>query len=197
MGTGSNFFSEIFMKSKHDNMLVYLKGISSNNLAPLIDFIYNGKALIAHEELNVFLETGKELQVKGLKGELREVVENTYEAETHSQEYYETYDDYANEKVPLGLVEDKKDIVAKMDVEILQITNELSFQISEMIEKNGDMWTCKICGKTKSHKGDLQKHAETHIKGMSHPCHMCSKTFTNRRNLRDHISGTHSELLSC
>ena len=57
LSAGSNFFSEIFVKSNHSNMLVYLKGISSDNLEPIIDFIYNGKALIAQEELKAFLET--------------------------------------------------------------------------------------------------------------------------------------------
>ena len=70
----SNFFSDIFMKSNHSNMLVYLKGISSDMLEPVIDYIYYGEAFIIQEQLKVFIETGKELQVKGLEGELTGVV---------------------------------------------------------------------------------------------------------------------------
>ena len=33
--------------------------------------MYKGEAFITQEELKVFLETGKELQVKGLQGELQ------------------------------------------------------------------------------------------------------------------------------
>merc|ERR1719370_221872 len=79
LSAGSKFFSDIFMKSNHSNMLVYLKGISSDKLAPVIDFIYNGEAFITQEQLKVFIETGKELQVKGLEGELTGVVDDKTE----------------------------------------------------------------------------------------------------------------------
>ena len=38
LSAGSNFFSEIFMKSDHTNMLIYLKGISSSELENVTDF---------------------------------------------------------------------------------------------------------------------------------------------------------------
>ena len=197
LSAGSNFFRELFMRNNHNNMLIYLRGISCNNLNPVIDFIYNGKVLIAQEELEVFLETGNEFQVKCLKGELAEVTETKDGKESNPEECEEPNDDHVHENVSVDPTDGDNDTAPKMDVEILQIIDELSFQINEMIEKNDDVWTCKICWKTKAHKGDLQKHAETHIKGISHVCHICNKTFTNRHNLRNHISGTHSQLLSC
>ena len=66
-----------------------------------------------------------------------------------------------------------------------------------MIEKNEGVWTCKVCGKTTASKGNIRKHAEIHIEGMSFACHLCSKTFLNRPGLQSHISGIHSELFSC
>merc|ERR1719232_1493178 len=79
LSAGSNFFSDIFMKSNHSNMLVYLKGLKGAKLAPVIDFIYNGEAFITQEELKEFIGTGKELQVKGLEGELMGVREDVTE----------------------------------------------------------------------------------------------------------------------
>ena len=73
LSAGSNFFSDIFMKSNHSNMLVYLKGISSDKLDPVIDFIYNGEAFITQEQLKVFIETGKEYQLKGLEEVLTQI----------------------------------------------------------------------------------------------------------------------------
>ena len=66
-----------------------------------------------------------------------------------------------------------------------------------MIEKNEGVWKCKVCGKTSDIKGNILRHAERHIEGMSHACHLCSKTFTSRPNLQSHISRIHSELFSC
>jgi len=76
-------------------------------------------------------------------------------------------------------------------------TNKLDVQIEQMIEKKEDGWECKECGKTKSRKGHIIQHAETHIGGMSHACHLCAKAFSTRPALRTHISGYHSRLYSC
>ena len=46
-------------------------------------------------------------------------------------------------------------------------------------------------------KGHIRAHAESHIKGMSHPCHVCNKSYPNKNSLRCHINKIHSELLSC
>merc|ERR1712168_815821 len=70
LSAGSHFFSDIFQKSNHSNMLVYLKGISNEKLEQVRNFIYNGEVSIHPEEIKVFIETAKELQVKGLEGEL-------------------------------------------------------------------------------------------------------------------------------
>ena len=71
LSAGSHFFDSVFTKSNHSNMLVYLKGISSGHLEQVIDFIYKGEVSIAQEEMKVFIETGKELQIEGLEGELK------------------------------------------------------------------------------------------------------------------------------
>ena len=76
LSAGSHFFSDIFLKSNHGNMLIYLKGISSAELAPVLGFLYNGDAFIAQENLNQFIKTGKDLQVKGLEEEFTGVGEN-------------------------------------------------------------------------------------------------------------------------
>ena len=91
-----------------------------------------------------------------------------------------------------------EDTVAKMDEGNPQtINNELNLHINEMIEKNEGVWRCKVCGKTASLKRGIRRHAEAHILGISHACHICSKTFTNRPNLNWHIYRIHSELFSC
>ena len=65
LSAGSDFFSDVFKKSDHTNMLIYLKGISNADLDNVIDFLYNGEAFITQEELKMFLDTAQELQVKG------------------------------------------------------------------------------------------------------------------------------------
>merc|ERR1712179_299029 len=76
LSSGSNFFRDVFLKSNHSNMLIYLKGTNSADLENVIDFIYNGEACIGEENLKQFIETGKELQIKGLVEDLMEFCKN-------------------------------------------------------------------------------------------------------------------------
>ena len=199
LSAGSNFFSDIFMKSNHSNMLVYLKGISSDKLELVINFIYSGEVSLAQEHLKMFIETGKELQVKGLEGELIEVDEYTNEKQSFPQQNEQRYDDYEYGKINPGSAEDDNDAVDKMKGKILEsgTNNELGLQINEMIEKNEGVWRCKICGKATNKNSNIREHAERHMKGIFSACQNCSKTFTNRPSLKKHISRFHSELFSC
>merc|ERR1712212_474691 len=82
LSAGSRFFGDIFLKSNQANMLIYLKGINSVQLENLLDFVYNGEASVGQEELKEFLETGKELQVKGFEAYVASVGESVDEGPT-------------------------------------------------------------------------------------------------------------------
>ena len=70
--------------------------------------------------------------------------------------------------------------------------NDLDLHLDKMIEKNGGLWECKVCGKTARNKGDTKKHAETHIEGILHACQICSKLFSTRDSLQVHTGNIHS-----
>ena len=127
------------------------------------------------------------------------ITENTAENSIDHEESGQRFDKNDDKKAFTSLVNKDYDTVANVGEGNLELrtTNELDQQINEMIEKNGGVWTCKICGKTATKKQHIQNHAETHIEGMSHACHICNKTFPNRGGLYSHISGIHSELFSC
>ena len=99
LSAGSHFFSDIFLKSNQTNMLIYLKGINSVQLKDLldVDFIYNGKASVGQEGLKEFIETGKELQVKGFEAYVAGVGESVEEdLERYSDEKCGTHDNRDN-----------------------------------------------------------------------------------------------------
>ena len=50
-------------------MWVYMKGVKNINLVQIIEFLYNGEVLIEQEGIKEFLNTAKDLQMKGLKDE--------------------------------------------------------------------------------------------------------------------------------
>ena len=209
LAAGSHFFSDILTASNQSNMFIYLKGINMNELGHILDFMYNGETSIIQEELNLFLETAKELQVKGLQGDLQDIGQSMEENEKPNSNQcekkaeYEDYvvcqenildemnelaDSFFKDEGTLATVE-RKNLPLNSNV-------ELDLQIQEMIEKKGNIWMCKVCGKT-AKKSHIKNHAETHIKGVVHICDICNKILLSRNSLNAHISNTHSKLSSC
>ena len=64
----SPFFNCLLRRNKHSHPMIYMRGLKSNNMKALIEFIYNGEANIHQEDLEVFLALGEELQLRGLTG---------------------------------------------------------------------------------------------------------------------------------
>ena len=86
LSAGCDFFSEIFIKTNHNNMLIYLKGISSTELGNVVNFLYNGEVFVTQDELKVFLETAQDLQIKGLQGYLEESENDISHFDTKTRE---------------------------------------------------------------------------------------------------------------
>ena len=207
LSAGSDFFNEIFTTNIHTNIVIYLKGISSVDLSHIADFMYNGEASVSQEELTSFLETGKELKVKGLLAEMRGVPgssqkddHDNYTDKEHSDLQYgevdrEDFKDVMGEEYP---VEEMFPLQQEFTAAKFEPNNtELDHLIEERIAKQEGVWKCKVCGKTTTAKQHMKKHAEIHIKGMTHTCHICSKTFGTRPCLQIHVNNIHTELISC
>jgi len=96
-------------------------------------------------------------------------------------------------------LETKNKSMVRTCMENVQVNKneELDVQVQQMLVKKDGLWECKFCGKTSLYCSTMREHTETHIEGISQTCHICSKTFGTRHTLRVHISGVHSELLTC
>ena len=79
---------------------------------------------------------------------------------------------------------------------------ELKAIINSMIvDHNNGTLSCEICGKVKEMKDgkmpfarlDMSRHIETHIDGISFPCHHCGKISKNRRTHKLHMLNVHSK----
>merc|ERR1712013_688433 len=62
----STWFRNILRQSPHQHPMIYLKGVTFNDLQSVLNFMYHGEVNIAQEELNSFLSVAEDLRVKGL-----------------------------------------------------------------------------------------------------------------------------------
>jgi hypothetical protein len=209
LSAGSMFFGKIFVKPHHPHPFIYLKGIQKDTLKNVLDFLYNGEANVAQKDLNTFLETTKELQVKGLQhinseglvnhGEQKQNNEHIMMIEPKNDINQHTTETDKFSDSSDGLTEtsiDSHEIVLKTEITEIELDQQIEQMIEKKIEENRKLWKCKVCGKTMEQKGKMKLHAETHMWGMiSHTCHICNKVCSTRRTLKEHIDNIHSGLL--
>ena len=64
----SPFFKKLLERNKHPHPLIYMRGLKSEVLQAIIDFLYCGEANVCQDNLESFLAIAEELQLKGLMG---------------------------------------------------------------------------------------------------------------------------------
>ena len=68
LASSSPFFMELLKKNKHPHPMIYMRGLKSEALVAMVDFLYYGEANVNQESLDVFLGLAEELKLKGLTG---------------------------------------------------------------------------------------------------------------------------------
>ena len=77
LAASSPFFQRLLERSKRPHPIIYMRGLKSDDLLAIIDFLYCGEANVNQENLDSFLAITEELQLKGLMGKMDDEVENT------------------------------------------------------------------------------------------------------------------------
>ena len=195
LSAGSSFFSEVLGKTHHPSPFIYLKGIKISELEHVVDFLYNGEAYVAQDELNIFLEAAQELKIKGLQNKVETEI-NTSKSVAIKGESTRCMEDKSI--IKQGDIFSTLDTFENHDAAMVRegesnTNHELDYQIEQMIENNEGLWKCKICEKTSNRQSHIKIHAESHIEGFSHTCRFCNKTATTRKALKMHLIRNHKE----
>merc|ERR1712129_256357 len=77
LASSSPFFLKLLKRNKHPHPLIFMRGMQSEDLVAIVDFIYFGEANVYQENLDSLLAVAEELQLKGLmrSGAVEEVDE--------------------------------------------------------------------------------------------------------------------------
>ena len=66
LASSSPFFRELLRRNRNPHTLVYMKGLKSEDLIAMMDFLYKGETNVFQENLDSFLTLADELKLKGL-----------------------------------------------------------------------------------------------------------------------------------
>ena len=196
--SSSPFFMELLKKNKHPHPLIYMRGLRSEELIAIVDFLYHGEANVFQENLDSFLALAEELRLKGLTGvaeaKKEPVKEISYSTRVPLKtENFPTFLANSNFEVPpskgsvdtaIALTKDKVSVdLQDLDEQIRSMINRSDISAGN---GQGKMATCNVCGKEGSYK-DMPRHVEAnHITGVSHACDICGKVTRSRNALRTH-----------
>ena len=189
LAASSPTLQKVLKRSQHSQPMIYMRGLKSEDLSAMIDFLYGGEANVLQENLDSFLALADELQLKGLTGQDRMPQQEVISSENVKQLFK------GASKIPKHL----KSITEAEDpsnaVEVLRFdfegVGELTEKAKSLMEKTSSLtpdgkrslYACKVCGK-EGQSINVQQHIEgKHLEGAALPCNVCGKTSRSRRVL--------------
>ena len=218
LAASSPFFRNLLRKNKHPHPLVYMRGIKSEDLVAILDFLYFGEANVYQENIDAFLAIAEELNLKGLTGNKEnhepadENIHKLKPGRTTSTPKVSNLKterlkrNYEKEIPPLDMdVKPTETAIAVQNQTItVNITNvqELDEKVKSLrvesqnslpVGPNGSTKAhiCTICGKEGRGKNIMDHIESNHLEGVSIPCDLCGKTFRSRNSLSKHKRHLH------
>ena len=195
LSASSEFFKSVLRRADHSKPMIYLNGVDCKVLNNILDYIYEGEVQLYQEDLDSFLNVAQKLKIKGL--EVKE--EKECSIQDNVKEHGEKVENLENTKssyMPIieflpNIEMNDKDRKVDRTVSIVaqQGTNvyeEAKHAVDLLVMRVGDTWVCKTCGKSAKTSGDIRKHAEVHVEGLSFPCQICGNTYRSRNALKNH-----------
>ena len=216
LAASSPFFQNLLRRNNHPHPLIYMRGVESEVLLAIVDFLYCGEANVYQDNLDPFLAVAEELNLKelttGQTEEVHDKTESSHTDQTHLQMNSKTF--YNSEKSNLKTeqrqsnskpISNEQPPDEQMNTERrIAIPNFVSGDLQELDEKVKSMMErsqnlilnnggsrarakiCKVCGKEGAGIA-IRDHIEAnHLEGVCLPCNTCGKEFRSRMILRKH-----------
>ena len=203
LSNSSPFFKEILSINKHPHPLIYMRGLKSEDLMTIVDFIYIGEANIFQENLDSFLSLAQRLKILGLLQ--NDNPQGDVKAEQNANSDYEetlpTVNDSQDSIIEINSNKSNNEDLRNIERKVSLINGdqqEINVKVDEHIGVGSDRnIKCLICGKLgtgskrSSDKEAMRNHVETHLEGISYQCTLCEKTFRSRNSCWLHKSRKH------
>ena len=195
----------LLKKAIHPHPLLYMRGLKSEDLIGIIDFLYCGEATVFQDNLDTFLALAEELKLKGLTGGAEVKKESdieTPQSKSIIRKKYQLKKQPESNVVSSKGGHESDTTAAVLENKVSIAIQDLDEQVKSLITKGelsagpgqGFMSSCNVCGKQGPYK-NMPNHVETnHITGITHACDKCGKISRSKNALRMHVSNSHDPL---
>ena len=197
LAASSPFFQNLLKRNKHPHPLIFMRGVKSEDLSAILDFLYSGEANVNQENLESFLAIAEELKLQGLMATNQGQAETSFnndsmESKTPANKGEPIRKDISSTKAKV----EKKGISKAIAIPFVSggVLEDLDLQVKSMMEKSQNLVLsgkrradkCKVCGK-EGETMAIKDHIEAnHLEEICIPCKACDKTFKSRYSLRMH-----------
>ena len=205
LASSSPVFQKILKRNKHAHPLIYMRGMRSEDVSAVLDFLYCGETNVYQEDLDYFLTIAEELELKGLMGNSNQgeqaipsepseasvakdaaLKEETKKTKSTTMSYPRGLSRHSQVRT-VSLASEHSADIQKLDEQI----NSLMIKSSRKNIRGMPIYVCNDCGK-EGHHSQVRDHIERdHLEGISIPCNFCEKIFSSRNSKTKHITRRH------
>ena len=181
--------------------MIYMRGLKSDDLVAIADFLYFGEAKVNQESLDAFLGLAEELKLKGLSGgrdthERAETLPTEIKFEQRRSQEDLTSNAPRTANVYTANSKSVSSTTALVSVEADQIDEQIKSMMTHKGAAGGQTlstWVCNVCGKEDKHKSNMKTHIEAnHVTtNISYSCDICGKVSRSKTGLRFHKARKH------
>ena len=196
LASTSPFFQDLLKRNSHPHPLIFMRGVSFEEMVAVVDFLYNGEVNILQEHLDGFLAIAEDLKLKGLRkrSDFTDVIKDDSpkpNRKTNKKERKTDVLDFSKDQIPAPTVNPDSTIDAAEYKEKLQSMMEKSEKTYLNGARRAFYKICKVCGKEGTGT-NIKGHIETnHLQGVSIPCNFCDEMFVTRNSLKQHKNTAH------
>ena len=221
LASSSPFFMNILKMHKNPHPLIFMRGVKSEELTSIVDFLYFGEANIEQENLESFLALAEDLKILGLTRTAEELAKKSEKnparkrndplATVNPEEEKSIQDNCPEEDIEIQNTDQDSLLETSTDknvpkIEPLEGDDDIGTKVKSMMEFSenkvmsnkkpgttlGRARICKVCGKEGT-MTTVWNHIEAKHLENSYPCNHCEKISKSRNGLAQHRAKDHTK----